>query len=140
MKRPSTFSLLALFFLASSAARADGPPPVGVTTLLTTDKTVLGQPLVLPKKNPVLIVSIFEIAPGARLARHKHPFSRYAYVLEGGITVELDGGQRHSYRAGEVIVEAVDTWHFGMNEGSVPVRLLVIDQVEAGQSNTILAK
>jgi quercetin dioxygenase-like cupin family protein len=138
MKPLSILLLVALLLALATPARADGP--VSVTTLVTTDKTVLGQPLVLPKKNPVLIVSIFEIAPGARLARHKHPFSRYAYVLEGGITVEIDGGRRHSYRAGEVIVEAVDTWHFGMNEGSVPARLLVIDQVEAGQSNTIPAK
>jgi len=34
----------------------------------------------------------------------------------------------------------VGSWHFGMNPGTVPVRLLVIDQVEAGQPATILAK
>ena len=121
------------------SALAEGPP-VTVTTLVTTDKTVLGQKLVLPKHDPQLIVSIYEIAPGARLPRHKHPFSRYAYVLAGELTVEFDGGLQRRYPAGEVIVEAVDSWHFGANLGAVPVRLLVIDQVEAGQPPTILAK
>jgi len=113
---------------------------VTVKTLLTTDKTDIGQPLVLPSHHPVLIVSTYDIAPGARLARHKHPFSRYAYVLAGDLTVEFDGGKQRRYHAGDIVVEAVDTWHFGINSGTVPVRLLVIDQVEEGQSNTILAK
>src|ERR1700756_4849586 len=94
------------------SAWADGPP-VTVKTLVTTDKTLLGQPLVLPKHDPQLIVSIYDIAPGARLPRHKHPFSRYAYVLAGELTIEFDGGEQRHYRTGEVVVEAVDTWHFG---------------------------
>ena len=81
-----------------------------------------------------------DIAPGARLARHKHPFSRYAYVLAGDLTVEFDGGKQRQYHTGDIVVEAVDTWHFGSNSGTVPVRLLVIDQVEEGQSSTIPAK
>jgi len=36
-------------------------------------------------------------------------------------------------------VEAVNAWHFGENTGKDTVRLLVIDQVEAGHSNTVLA-
>jgi quercetin dioxygenase-like cupin family protein len=131
-------ALLPMLFMALSAW-ADGPP-VTVKTLVKTDRTVLGQPLVLPKHDPQLIVSIYDIAPGARLPLHKHPFSRYAYVLAGELTVEFDSGEQRHYRAGEVIVEAVGTWHFGANRGATPVRLLVIDQVEAGQPATILAK
>ena len=137
--KPFLVALLPVLLLASSVL-AQETPPVKVETLLSTDKTVMGQPLALPKRDPVLIVSSYEIAPGARLARHKHPFSRYAYVLAGELLVEFDGGEQRRYRTGEFIVEAVDIWHFGRNPGSVPVRLLVIDQVEAGQSNTVLAK
>ncbi len=125
--------------LLAFGARA-GDPPVTVKTLVATDKTVLGQPLVLPKRDPELIVSIYEIAPGARLPRHEHPFSRYAYVLAGELTVEFDGGEQRRYKPGDVIVEAVGAWHFGINAGAVPVRLLVIDQVEKGQPATVLAK
>jgi quercetin dioxygenase-like cupin family protein len=78
--------------------------------------------------------------PAPRLPRHEHPFSRYAYVLQGDLTVEFDGGLQKQYHAGDFIVEAVGSWHFGMNPGKLPVRLLVIDQVEAGQPATILAK
>ena len=81
-----------------------------------------------------------EIAPGAKLPRHMHPFARYAYVLEGEVRVEYEGGQRQTFRAGEFIVEAIGVWHFGTNTGKGPLSLLVIDQVEVGKSNTILAQ
>ena len=132
-------ALLLVLGLAG-AANADTAPPVTVKTLLTTDTTDIGQPLVLPSQHPVLVVSTYDIAPGARLARHKHPFSRYAYVLAGDLTVQFDDGKQRQYHTGDVVVEAVDTWHFGFNNGKVPVRLLVIDQVEKGQASTVLAK
>jgi quercetin dioxygenase-like cupin family protein len=132
-------ALLVALGLAGVAA-ADSAPPVTVKTLLTTDKTDIGQPLVLPSRHPVLVVSTYDIVPGARLARHKHPFSRYAYVLAGDLTVQFDDGKQRQYHTGDVVVEAVDTWHFGFNNGTVPVRLLVIDQVEQGDASTILAK
>lgn len=131
----------ALLTLASlTPAVAEDGPSIKVAKILETTKTTIGQPLVLPAKEPQLIVSTYDIAPGARLPRHKHPFARYAYVLQGDLTVEYEGGQSQHYRAGDFIVEAIGVWHFGMNSGSTPVRLLVIDQVEAGKPNTILAK
>ena len=130
---------LGLVMLAGTA-HADTAPPVTVKTLITTTKTDIGQPLVLPKQDPELIVSTYDIAPGAKLARHEHPFSRYAYVLQGDIAVQFDDGSQKRYHAGDVIVEAVNTWHFGMNVGTQPVRLLVIDLVEAGKPATVLAK
>ena len=70
---------------------------------------------------------------------HRHPFSRYAVVLEGVLRVARPGhAEVTDYRAGEVVVEMVDEWHYGTNIGTVPVRLIVIDQVEAGSPATVL--
>ena len=138
MRSPLFLGLLLLAGASTiGGVRAD---PVTVEAVIATDKTVLGQPLALPQREAKVIVTILEIAPGARLPRHMHPFQRYAYILAGELTVEFDGGQQFHYRAGDFIVEAVDRWHFGANTGQVPVRILVIDQVEDSQSNTILAK
>jgi quercetin dioxygenase-like cupin family protein len=86
-----------------------------------------------------VVVTTLESAPGTKLPRHMHPFARYAYVLQGEVTVEYEGGKRQTFRTGAFIVEAIGVWHFGTNTGTLPLRLLVIDQVEAGKSNTILA-
>lgn len=136
MKRWIVAGLLSLACLAPAGA-AD--VPVKTTSVISTTKTAIGQPIVLPAKDAQVIVTVLEIAPGTKLPRHKHPFQRYGYVMQGELTVEYDGGQHQIFHTGDFIVEALDTWHFGTNTGTVPVKLLVIDQVEAGKTNTILA-
>lgn len=136
MKRLLAIALIG-FACLDPAGAADSP--VKSTPILTTTKTAIGQPIVLPSKDAQVVVTMLEIAPGTKLPRHKHPFQRYGYVLQGELTVEYEGGQRQVFHAGDFIVEALGVWHFGTNTGPVPVKLLVIDQVEAGKSNTILA-
>jgi quercetin dioxygenase-like cupin family protein len=136
MKRLLPIAILALLAAPGSLANS---PPVKSTTLVDTTRTVLGQPLVLPDKNPELKVTVLEIAPGAKLPRHEHPWSRYAYVLAGDLQVTFDQGLVKQYHTGDFIVEGVKAWHYGENIGSAPVRLLVIDQTEAGQPATVLA-
>ena len=55
--KPMRLALLPAVLLAAGTAAADQGAPVTVKTLITTDKTVLGQKLVLPKRDPVLIAS-----------------------------------------------------------------------------------
>jgi quercetin dioxygenase-like cupin family protein len=99
-----------------------------------------GQPIVLPKDAQVN-VAIFDIAPGVTLPAHKHPFPRYAYVLAGTLKVtNQDTGRADTYKKGDFIVEAVGQWHMGTNAGDCPVKLLVIDMVDKGQTNTIIKK
>lgn len=134
---------LALALFQSSAAGAldnsNASAKVVVTPLASTTVTANGQPIVLPQKNVQVLVSSFEIPPGATLPVHKHPSARYAYVLEGQLQVtNVDTGQSTSYKKGDFIVEMIGTWHQGSNVGAETVRLLVIDQVEEGTSNTVL--
>ena len=117
---------------------ADDVPQVKVTPVFSSTTTAIGQPIALPKANAEVRVSMSEIPVGAQLPVHKHPFPRYAYVLAGKLRVtEKDNGRTFDYAAGDFLIEMLDAWHFGTNIGTEPVRLLVIDQVEAGQPNTI---
>ncbi|MEQ8345022.1 MAG: cupin domain-containing protein [Sneathiellaceae bacterium] len=118
---------------------ADGPRPVAVTQLLATRTTATGQPLKLPGGDVQAIFSEYLIQPGAVLPVHRHPYSRYAYVLEGRLRVARPGhAEMSDYAAGDVVAEMVDEWHFGTNIGEGPLRLLVIDQVPAGLPATEL--
>jgi quercetin dioxygenase-like cupin family protein len=65
------------------------------------------------------------IAPGAETGWHSHPIPVYAYVVEGTLEVELEGGQIITYRSGDAIIEVVNTLHNGRNRGSEEVRLVV---------------
>ena len=62
-------------------------PPVHVTLLLTAAVTAADQSIVLCLNLATIVVSIYEIAAGAILPEHKHPFVRYAYVLTGTLRV-----------------------------------------------------
>ena len=130
--------------LAVSPLYADTQPAtskVVVKPVMSATTTSSGQPIVLPQKDAQVIVSTYEIPPGAVLPKHKHPFPRYAYVQAGIIEVtNLDTGKTQTFKTGDFILEAVDQWHFGANKGKVPVKLLVIDMVEKGQPNTVLQK
>ena len=113
--------------------------PVVVTPIRTTTVTSTGQSITLPQKDVEVTASIFEIAPGATLPVHKHPFPRYAYVLAGTLKVtNVDTGQSDTFKTGDFIVEMIDQWHQGSNIGADQVRLLVVDQIEAGSQATVL--
>ena len=131
--------LIPLIVSCIAAVSAQEAARVTVAPVTSAQTTVIGQPIPLPKEHPEVRVSIFEIPVGATLPVHKHPFPRYAYVLAGKLRVsDKDNVRTFNYAAGDFLIEMVDTWHYGTNTGGEPVRLLVIDQVEAGQQNTIL--
>jgi quercetin dioxygenase-like cupin family protein len=126
-------------FSAAYALDSGAAAPVVVTPVKSTAVTSTGQPITLPQKNIEVTASIFDIAPGATLPVHKHPFPRYGYVLSGTLKVtNVDTGRSDTFKAGDFIVEMIDQWHQGSNIGLDPVKLLVIDQIEAGVQATVL--
>lgn len=126
-------------FIGSAHALDSSGTPVVVTPLASISQTASGKPITLPQKNIQVVVSTYEIAPGAQLPVHQHPFARYASVQAGTLEVtNVASGMTTTYRAGDFIVEMIGEWHRAANVGSDPVKLLVIDQVEQGRQNTVL--
>jgi quercetin dioxygenase-like cupin family protein len=79
--------------------------------------------------------------PDARLPVHKHPYPRYGYVLSGELQVtNMETGRNDTYKPGDFIFESIGQWHTGANIGGEPLKLLVIDIVEKGQTNTVVRK
>jgi quercetin dioxygenase-like cupin family protein len=114
-------------------------PVVKVTPMLTSSVTSSGQPIVVPQKDVQITVSTYDIAPGAKLPEHKHPFPRYGFVETGTLRVtNLETDKSETYQQGSFILEAVDQWHKAENIGSGPIKLLVIDLIPKGANNTIL--
>ncbi|HEY0302366.1 MAG TPA: cupin domain-containing protein [Rhizomicrobium sp.] len=130
-------SVAAAVLLSCSAAHAADAPNVDVHPVARTNTTVTGQPIVVPDR-PDVLVSIATFPPGARLPEHQHPHPHYVYVLEGVLTVvNTDANKTFEVKEGDFVVEMQDTWHYGINNGTVPVKLLVIDHVPAGAPNNL---
>ncbi|MBV9043831.1 MAG: cupin domain-containing protein [Alphaproteobacteria bacterium] len=131
--------LVAAAAFVSTALAADAPA-VTVTPVTRTNTTVTGQPIVVPP-DPDVIVTIGTFPPGARIPEHQHPNPHYVYVLEGVLTVmNTETNKSFEAKAGDFVVEMQNTWHYGVNNGTVPVKLLVIDQVPHGAPNNMTPK
>jgi quercetin dioxygenase-like cupin family protein len=135
----SALLLAAALYATTAGALDSSGTPVVVTPLASKTTTASGQPITLPQKNVEVQVSAYQIAPGATLPVHKHPFPRYAYVEAGTLKVtNVETGNSNTYKTGDFIIEMIGQWHQATNIGTDPVKLLVIDQVEQGAKNTIL--
>jgi quercetin dioxygenase-like cupin family protein len=108
--------------------------------LVATDQTVIGQPLVSPS-HPKVIATVISFQPGDKTAVHKHLFPHYGYMLEGSLTItNSETGQSFELKAGDFLVEMMDTWHYGENRGAVVTRMLVIDSVPEGMTANSVPK
>src|SRR5206468_390197 len=119
---------VALVTLAHSL-HATPAPKVTIKPVARTDKTVLGQPIVVPP-NAELRAFTVDFEPGARLRVHKHPYPHYVYVQQGTLTVmNVESGKTLEMKQGSFFAEMTNTWHYGVNKTNAPVKLLVIEQM-----------
>jgi len=59
------------------------------------------------------------------LALHKHPVINAGVLLSGELTVVTEDNKTLYLKAGESIVEVVNKWHYGKNEGNKTAEILV---------------
>ncbi len=78
-----------------------------------------------PEGNPEITILRIIIPPGDTLTKHKHPCINAGVLLKGELTVQAEDGKMLHLKAGESIVEVVDTWHSGRNEGVEPAEIIV---------------
>ena len=128
---------LCLTAVAGSDVNAREPAPVVVKEIVRTMKNDVGQAITVPSGHLQLVVSTYDIAPGARLPAQAS-VRALCVVIQGDLMVEQVGSSSRVYHAGEFVVESVNRWHFGQAIGEVPVKLLVIDQLPPGRKATVL--
>jgi quercetin dioxygenase-like cupin family protein len=63
---------------------------------------------------------------------HKHLVINAGVLLEGKLTVMTKDGKQLILNPGDSIVELVHKWHYGVNYGSVPVKLIMFYAGEVG--------
>jgi quercetin dioxygenase-like cupin family protein len=94
-------------------------------------KILLQQDAAIPGYETM--VAEVSIAVGGREGRHSHSGTLVGYILEGELTLELEGKPTKIVKTGEaVLIEPLQV-HEGFNKGSVPVRALVTFIVEKGK-------
>ncbi len=91
-----------------------------------------------PKGQPEITILRISIPPGTRLDTHTHPVINAGVLVTGQLTVVTTDGKTLHLRAGDPIVEVVNTWHCGVNEGNVPAEIIVIYAGIVGTPITVI--
>jgi quercetin dioxygenase-like cupin family protein len=79
------------------------------------------------------VVARVEVAPGARAGRHTHPGDEISYVMEGEVSLLVDGQPPRLLKAGESFVVPAGVVHDAHNEGAVATKLVGVYVVEKGK-------
>ena len=125
MKKIMLWVCLALV-VSSNAFAADGAH-YKIETLVKSSNSWDGTPLPeYPKGTPEIAVLKITIAPGEQLPMHKHPSINAGVLLSGELTVITEEDKVMHMKAGDALIELVDKWHYGKNEGTVPAEIFVV--------------
>ena len=116
--------LLCLFLLLSSYIFAAGS--VESVTLVKSDKSWDGSSLpAYPKEAPEISVLKITIPAHTTLPLHKHPIINAGYMVKGALKVVTDENKTLELKAGDALIEVVNRWHYGVNEGDESVEIVV---------------
>lgn len=141
MRTPLTLAVAAALSLLAplSAFAQDDALPAGFTTepVMKTTTNRDGDPITLPTGTTEIISSVATLEPGGRTPLHQHPVPVYAYVLEGEVELQTEGGEPQRYAAGEAWLESQNRMHQAFAVGDGPAKLLIVIIGEEGQAPTV---
>lgn len=89
------------------------------------------------KGNPEITILRIKIPPKVQLPLHKHPLINAGVLLNGELTVVTEDKETLHLKAGDSIVEVVDKWHYGKNEGNEAAEIIVFYAGVQGSPITI---
>jgi quercetin dioxygenase-like cupin family protein len=119
--------------LNNAAAETTLPatPPAEVSPevrmVLSTNRTVTGEPIQYPSGVPALVTAVeIILQPGQQTGWHTHPVPLFGYILEGELTVDYGARGERTYRQGDGFAEATNQAHNGHNIGQKLVRILAV--------------
>ena len=114
------------FTLLLSCASAKNTNTIEVEVLAKSSTSWNGESLPnYAKGKPEISILRIVIPPDTKLPLHKHPMINAGLLLKGQLTVVLEDNTTLHLKAGDTIVEVVNKWHYGKNEGSEPTEIIV---------------
>lgn len=114
------------------------PKKIVVQNLVTSSKSWNGNDLPnYPKGKPEIKILKITIPPKTKLNLHKHPTINAGVLTKGNLMVVSEDNDTLRLKAGNPIIEIVNKWHFGINNGEIPAEIIVFYAGTKGQPITI---
>jgi len=132
---------LCLAAMIGSAGAQERPQGYPLERLFTTGTTVAGETIRYPTTGPARVsAAIVTLAAGAKTIAHEHGVPMFAYILDGELTVDYGAHGKRVYRKGDALMEAMAVEHFGVNTGTLPVRILAVYMGAEGSAPDTIPK
>jgi quercetin dioxygenase-like cupin family protein len=136
MNKTLLTGILTLVLTACATTHDNKALPITSTQLIKTTTTWDGKAIVYPSNDKAQVTALMiEIPVNGETGWHHHPVPSFAMILQGTLDVMLKDGSVNHLKAGDPLVEVVDTAHNGRNTGNVPVKIMVF---YAGTVNSVL--
>ncbi len=90
-------------------------------------------------ENTEVFVSKVTVPPNTELPKHYHPGEEFAYILEGSITLEIDGEEPMTGKAGDAVTVPLKAVHRAYTGDEAAV-VLVFRVHEKGQPQRVLVE
>ena len=115
----ATTAIAVALMMSAATFAAENAPPAKVTPIMTRDlEGIAGKEM---------LVLMVEYAPGGVSQPHRHNASVFVYVLEGSVTMQVQGSAPVTLKSGETFFEAPGDVHVtsANASSSVPAKFLV---------------
>lgn len=124
----SSFTFILLLSFLFYSCKEKEKTPLSATSELLSESFLSWNGDSLPSypsgKPKISIVKV-TIPPHSELPHHYHPVINAGVLLKGELTVIDIEGNVLEMKAGDPIIEVVDTIHYGKNNGDEPAEILV---------------
>ena len=87
---------------------------------------------------PEVTIKEIVIASGEELPWHQHPVINAGILLSGELMVYTRDGKQKNLKAGDTLIELVNTSHYGKNISEEPAKIVVFYLAELGDKVTLL--
>ena len=113
--------------LGTARAAPAGAQPTAANTSLTTVSPLMTQELLADPTKEVVMLTV-TYAPGGSSSPHRHDAQVFVYVLEGTLTMQVQGHAAVTLHAGETFYESPGDIHAVSANASqvVPAKFLVV--------------
>jgi quercetin dioxygenase-like cupin family protein len=120
-----------LSFAGIRVLEARQAPSVKRNILMKQDMTIPGREA---------IMALVELPPGSAEGRHTHTAELYGYVLEGTVSLDVEGKPAATLKAGDTFSIAPGQIHEASNKGSATAKLVAVFVAEKGKPLTTQAQ
>lgn len=119
------YSMCLVLFLASPVwAQAENAVKTDVLAKASISWNGMALPE-YPKGKPEITILKIKIPPKTKLPLHKHPVINAGVLLKGTLAVVTEEDDKLQLKAGDSIIEVVNKWHYGINEGNEVAEIIV---------------